>query len=164
MFLCNGFGARSDFAPTRIIIVRYESGGRVSRGKIALIVVALAIVAGVAFFLGGTGPVAITVANESSAPLAGVTLVSATGFRTPVPTVGPGELTIVRPRLGTSDDDLELADASGARYTVLGYVTGNPGGHAIVTITDSTAGSLVGRVSVRADAQPSGDFPLRREP
>ena len=135
-----------------------------SRGKIALAVVALAIVAGVAFFLVGTGPIAITVTNQSTTPLAGVTLVSATGFRTPVPAVGPGESTTARPRLGTSDDDLALVDVSGARYTILGYVTGNPGGHAVVTISDSTAGSLVGRVSVQSEAQPSGDFLLRRQP
>ena len=136
----------------------------IRRRKIWLVMLAVAVVVGLGLYLFlSLQPLTITVVNDTASTLEGVAMVSASGFRTAVPNVPAGESVTVRPRLGTSDDDLAMVDSVGTRYPVLGYVTGNPGGKVVVTIAGSDSAGLKGNVSVQTDAQPDGEFALERQ-
>ncbi len=94
------------------------------------------------FFLIYSSPLKVTIHNDTSAPISGMTLVSGHGDHTSVPDVAEGESVTVQPRVGPSEGHLTMVDARGRVYYLLGYFEDNPGGRVTVTITPTQVGDV----------------------
>jgi len=107
-----------------------------------------------------SGPLEVTVRNETGTAISGLALVSGTGFRTPLSDVAAGGSITVKPRVGGSEDDLDLVDGQGKRYLVLDYFEGDPGGQLTIVITGTSDQGLTGRVNDETDYFPAGESTL----
>jgi hypothetical protein len=103
-----------------------------------------------------SNPLKVTVRNETSATVSGVTLVCGHGDRTSVPDVGPGESVTVQPRVAPGEDSLTIVDSRGRVYYVLGYFEDNPGGRVTITITSASDGDISVEVRDETDYSPAG--------
>ena len=116
---------------------------------------ALAII-GLAVFLAWRlltpgGPLAVSVVNSTPSQIDGLALVTAAGFRTPLPAVAVDDSATVRPRLGEGEDELFLVDAEGREYYLLGPFEDNPGGEATIVIRRVSVLGLEGEVVASSD-------------
>jgi hypothetical protein len=94
--------------------------------------------------------------------ISGITLVSGHGDRTSVPDVAVGESVTVQPRVGPSEDHLNMVDSRGSVYSLLGYFEYNPGGRVTVTVTEASEQGLVGRIVDETHYDPWGESELSR--
>ena len=129
---------------------------------IALSAVAVLALVAIAFTLGPrSGPLHVTVKNESPSTLQGLSIRPEVGASVDLPRIALGSAVTVRLSLPESRENaLFLVDSGARRYLLLTYFEGDPGGSVSVTITGGSPRGLQGDGVDQSHYSPRGRFKL----
>ncbi len=134
------------------------------RRKVAVTFSSIAVLAlvAIAFMFGPRlGPLHVTVKNESSSALQGLSIQPEVGEPVDLPRITPGSSVTVRLTLPEFRENvLFLVDSGARRYLLLPYFEGDPRGSVSVTIAGGAPGDLQGDGVDQSGYSPRGRFKL----